>query len=327
MAVRGFATDVPAIDPEAELIRATAASVARLTSMLNGLRGARADFVRGQLGALRDTVARLGGAQAAWVGQAVPNQFSLSAGAANLTLDREGFLVEAAFGGFDRRALRALLERTSTNLANIRQALFDGLVLGDPRQATTAIQEALEGDNRSVEVDGGGVAVRTPSGRLWDVTAYSRMLGRTAIADARRVAFRTRYLANGVDVVKVVANGTRHDVCKRWEGKLLSLTGATPGIPTVEEARRDGLFHPNCRHRYVVAPGEKQPGQAALADAIQASLPEEAPRSILGEKAATALSRAAERALPEPREVKPRAGAAAAVKGARRPKPRFVPPR
>jgi len=29
---------------------------------------------------------------------------------------------------------------------------------------------------------------------------------------------------------------------------VLSLTGRTPGYPTVDQARAAGLFHPNCRH-------------------------------------------------------------------------------
>lgn len=35
-----------------------------------------------------------------------------------------------------------------------------------------------------------------------------------------------------------------------WGGKVLSLTGETPGYPTMAEAKAAGLFHPNCRHTY-----------------------------------------------------------------------------
>lgn len=37
-------------------------------------------------------------------------------------------------------------------------------------------------------------------------------------------------------------------MCAPWNGKVLSLTGQTPGYPTLEEAEGAGLFHPNCRH-------------------------------------------------------------------------------
>lgn len=197
-------------------------------------------------------------------GRDVRRQYRVSAGAANADLEARNLLLRPGFTEFDRRALRALVERVSSNLGGVRRVLEQGLVLGDPRLAVPAVEAAIRGDNRLVASRPDGVKVRVPSGKFWDPTAYSRMLARTAIADARRVSFRQRYLTNGVDVVRVVPNGTTHDVCARWEGRLLSLTGATPGIPTVAEAQAAGLFHPQCRHRYVVAVGEVQPEDAAL---------------------------------------------------------------
>ena len=37
-------------------------------------------------------------------------------------------------------------------------------------------------------------------------------------------------------------------MCAPRNGKVLSLTGQTPGCPTLAEAEGAGLFHPNCRH-------------------------------------------------------------------------------
>lgn len=42
----------------------------------------------------------------------------------------------------------------------------------------------------------------------------------------------------------------RLEVCERWRGKVVSLTGATPGVPTLEDAIQDGMFHPRCTHGY-----------------------------------------------------------------------------
>ena len=47
--------------------------------------------------------------------------------------------------------------------------------------------------------------------------------------------------------VRVIAAPRR--TRSRWEGRIVSLTGATDGFPTMEEAKADGLFHPNCTHR------------------------------------------------------------------------------
>jgi hypothetical protein len=196
---------------------------------------------------------------ARWARTVLRRQYALSAGAARFTLRMAGIPeLQAGFGDFDRRALRALIERTSANLGNIRQALATGLIGGTPRESVLRMRAALAGDNRLVQVGAeGAMRVAVPSGRTWDPEAYSRMLSRTAVADTRRVAFRQRYLSNGIDVVRVVANGTVHDVCAAWEGELLSLTGDTSGLPTVADARAAGLFHPNCRHRYVAVPAEQ----------------------------------------------------------------------
>lgn len=39
------------------------------------------------------------------------------------------------------------------------------------------------------------------------------------------------------------------EVCKKWRGQYLSITGATAGLPTLADAQGEGLFHPNCIHR------------------------------------------------------------------------------
>ncbi len=45
-------------------------------------------------------------------------------------------------------------------------------------------------------------------------------------------------------------------LCRPWERRVLSLTGATPGYPTKAEAIAAGLYHANCTHRhYLYIPG------------------------------------------------------------------------
>jgi hypothetical protein len=200
----------------------------------------------------------------------------------------------AGFTGHDRRAVRALEERYSRDLGAIRDAIGVGLITGDRRQARLHIQRAL-GEEGALKVRDGELKVRTPSGRYWRPDAYAEMLGRTAMATTRRVSFRERYLQNGIDVVRIVPNGTVHALCKRWEGKLLSLTGATPGLPTVDQARADGMFHPNCAHRYVVATGVPQPEVLPRRALV---LPPAPPLPTLGRQARTAGLRPR---LPAPR--------------------------
>lgn len=273
--------------PEAVLLAEYRRLANRVEALLREARqeGRSPTFLEGQLRAIQREVVRIERRTAQWVEEELADAYRISAGAAQQTLEG-GRMIQPAFTGVDRRAVRALQERVSDNLGLVRQRLSDALVLGDPRRGARQVAEAVARQpgltRRGEEVaraEPSGLRVRTPSGSFWRIDAYARMLTRTAVADARRVAFRSRYLQNGVDVVVVVANGTTHDVCLRWEGERLSLTGSTRGLPTVADARRAGLFHPQCRHRYVVDTSAPQPGVPLVAPDV----PEpEAPLPTLG---------------------------------------------
>lgn len=49
-------------------------------------------------------------------------------------------------------------------------------------------------------------------------------------------------------MVRVTVSGHCCEKCAEWENRLLSISGKTKGLPTVEEATAAGLFHPNCTH-------------------------------------------------------------------------------
>lgn len=250
--------------PETELASLYARVGRRIVAMFREvkLRGAEGSvvFIAAQARLLALDLDRLDPATARWLRENVAGQYARSAGQAQLTLNRAGVpIAEAGFTGFDTRAIVALEGRLSGDLSRVRAAIGAGLVLGGPpRDTARAIAAGLE-EEGLVQFRRGRPRVRVPSGKFWDVEAYSLMLGRTVVADTRRVAFRERYLSNGIDLVVVVANGTRHPTCAAWEGVTLSLTGSTPGFPTVNDARAAGLFHPQCRHRYVVDTSQPQP--------------------------------------------------------------------
>ncbi|MFC5720363.1 phage minor capsid protein [Streptomyces gamaensis] len=105
------------------------------------------------------------------------------------------------------------------------------------------------------------------AGRSWSMTSYAEMAVRSAVGRAAVEAHGDRLRAAGLDLV-IVSNAPHEcPLCSRWEGKVLSLDGAD-GVRTVEaehatedgrtvevqiagsvdEARRAGLQHPNCRH-------------------------------------------------------------------------------
>lgn len=89
-------------------------------------------------------------------------------------------------------------------------------------------------------------------GRVWNNKAYSEMLGRTVLMNARRNAYLNECAENGKDVVTIPPSGNACPNCRVWENILLSITGNTPGLPTVQDAIDGGLLHPNCTHSFAV---------------------------------------------------------------------------
>lgn len=94
-------------------------------------------------------------------------------------------------------------------------------------------------------------------GRRWHLDAYARMAGRTIAGQAMVQGQLDRMVVEGRDVVVVSDSPRECALCRPWEGKLLSITGAALGrevdghrvIGMVAEAKAAGLHHPNCTHR------------------------------------------------------------------------------
>lgn len=84
--------------------------------------------------------------------------------------------------------------------------------------------------------------------RSWDLVSYTEMATRSVTMNAYRQGHLDTLTAHGRDLVIVSAHGACCEMCAPWEGRILSISGATPGYPTLDSARAAGLFHCNCRH-------------------------------------------------------------------------------
>ena len=133
------------------------------------------------------------------------------------------------------------LESIKSNVAG-----FDTL-----RNAAKNIRENLASQGITGFVD--------KAGKQWDMTNYSDMVARTTSMDVFRQATANEYLRDGIDLVQfnTAVSSTTCEACKRWIGKIVSLTGKTLGYPILQEAIDDGMLHPRCIHSYhVVLPDE-----------------------------------------------------------------------
>lgn len=92
------------------------------------------------------------------------------------------------------------------------------------------------------------------AGSKWDSKNYFDMLARTQLMEAGRQSYLDHCAQNDCDVVVISTSGGSCPKCTPWEGRLVSISGATPGLPTLEDARASGLFHPNCTHSFTAVP-------------------------------------------------------------------------
>lgn len=146
-----------------------------------------------------------------------------------------------AFGesiqGVNRSARRLMGQATKDA---ITQQLATGQISGD------ALEKIKKNVIRILQTDGLPALV-DKGNHPWSLDRYSEMLIRTKAVEARNTGLKNRLVENNYDLVQVSQHGAT-DVCAKWEGKILSITGATPGYKTLQDATEDGLFHPNCKH-------------------------------------------------------------------------------
>jgi len=89
------------------------------------------------------------------------------------------------------------------------------------------------------------------AGRTWDNQTYFEMLTRTLMHTAQRETYINTLTNEGHDLVIVSTHGAK-DKCHNWEGKVISLTGATEDYPTLSSVLKTGdIFHPRCKHTLI----------------------------------------------------------------------------
>lgn len=99
------------------------------------------------------------------------------------------------------------------------------------------------------------------AGKRWELTSYVEAATRTALMNAAIEGHTMRLQQYGQDLVVVSDVPQECEKCRPFEGKVLSLSGGIQGaqlvdgytvnvLTSLDVARGEGLFHPNCRHSY-----------------------------------------------------------------------------
>ena len=130
------------------------------------------------------------------------------------------------------------------------------------RQLTRELPEQAAADLMRQELHRRGLTGFVDrAGKRWRLSTYSRMALHTTASQAQNRGVAEAMSAAGRDLVRINLPeghaGCRHhgadpdSPCRRLEGKVLSLSGATPGVPVLEQLPP---FHPFCEHGIAPAP-------------------------------------------------------------------------
>ena len=121
------------------------------------------------------------------------------------------------------------------------------------KQVLTGTEVRLKATQQALNefADKGITSFVDKAGRRWDMATYAEMSTRTTVGRAAIQGHIDRQTARGRDLVKISNHSRSCPLCSPWEGKVLSLTGKTPGYVTLDTAMAQGLFHPNCKHTLV----------------------------------------------------------------------------
>jgi uncharacterized protein CbrC (UPF0167 family) len=244
------------------------AEVEILAEINRGLRrGNNIQYLQGMLKNVKAILEQLRAGSRTWCEQAIPRIYTEGMKNADkqLTLTQitppaiTAESVAAGFGAIHQQAAAVLAENVYGRFNQVVD--FIGRRVDDiyREMALQAVRGTVAGYStwqqaakkfRTDLADKGITGFVDRSGREWDMRRYSEMVARTSTMEAHLQGTANRLLENGRDLVKVSKHANPCKKCVPWEGKILSITGKTPGYKTLDEAKEGGLFHPQCRHAY-----------------------------------------------------------------------------
>jgi hypothetical protein len=211
--------------------------------------------LRGELAAV---VARLGQATPDIVSAALDEAYRIGSGAAGVL---EQTHIRSRPEVVQRLATRLTANLQGAHLPVIRanedlfrRAVADSELLMQTGTMTRRDAVAQAVDKLLVQ---GADRFKDRAGRSWHLDAYARMAGRTMAGQSMVQGQLDGMVDRGRDLVVISDSPRECETCRPWEGRLLSVSGASVGETVdgrrvegaVAEARAAGLWHPNCTHR------------------------------------------------------------------------------
>lgn len=234
----------------------------KLTQAL--LKGNNPNYLLGQMQSIKGILSQLQTDGALWTGQVVPLIYQQGLDRADQTLEEAGSeaTLSPAFGAVNQQAVQTLTDNANQKLSEMTNFIgrnmddvYRNLALESIRGAAIGYDTWRQAAKqyKSNLADKGVTGFKDKSGRAWNMNSYVKMVARTTTMECHLDATKNRLLSAGHDLVKVSKHANPCKFCAPWEGKILSLTGKTPGYPTLADAKGAKLFHPNCEHGYTLS--------------------------------------------------------------------------
>jgi len=223
------------------------------------LRGNKTEYLEQMKKNIEAILQQLREGNKTWCTEAIPRVYSQGLHAADAMLKDAGISTSAAFGAIHQQAAQVLAENAYQRLEDVVQVIgrqvndiYRELALENVRGTVVGYDTWKQTARRFREqlAERGVTGFKDRSGRMWNMRTYCEMHARTVCMEAHLQGTANRLVEQGHDLVKVSTHRGACELCQPWQGKILSITGKTKGYPTLEEAKADGLFHPNCRHAY-----------------------------------------------------------------------------
>jgi hypothetical protein len=223
------------------------------------MKGKNAQYLQTMLRNVRAILEDLRSGSRQWCEEAIPDVYSKAMDAVNTALKAEGLPVAAGFGAIHQHAVHVLAESAFNRFDDVARFIgrrvddiYRHMALQALRGSVVGYETWKQAADKYMEqlADKGITGFKDAAERQWNMKTYAEMVARTTTMEAHLEGTRNRLVENGKDLVKVSTHSHPCPKCQRWEGKVLSLSGKTKGYPTLDDAKSDGLFHPNCEHAY-----------------------------------------------------------------------------
>ncbi len=223
------------------------------------LKGNQTKYLQAMLTNVQAILKDLRDGSRTWCETAIPRIYTEGASFIDEQVEQVGGKVIAGFAAIHQQAAQILAESSHNRFEEVIQLIGRrvndiyrtvqleaamGTVTGFKtwQQAAQRIRENLAEHGITGFVD--------KAKREWSMRTYAEMAARTVAMEAHLEGTKNRLLEHGSDLIKISSHSKPCSYCRPWEGKILSLTGKTPGYPTLEEAKAAKLFHPRCKHAY-----------------------------------------------------------------------------